>query len=58
MLVRKESGKLGFSELEANIFFSSLFAMCQNQHEIDWVRENLQGSIENMADERSEELEK
>jgi hypothetical protein len=57
MLTRKENGKLGFNDLDAQILFSDLFELCNTEKEIDWVEENLKSYVEYMAEERRDEIE-
>lgn len=56
MLERTENGKLKMNTLDLDIFYSGLFEKCNNERELDWLQEQLQGCLENKADERREEL--
>lgn len=50
-------GKLRLQSLNLQIFFGDMFAKCKNEHEVEWVQEQLQGHVEGTAEERLEELE-
>jgi hypothetical protein len=56
MITRSENGKLKLNALDAEIFFSDLMYMANNANELDFIKDNLVGIIENMYDERFEEL--
>ncbi|MEY8001562.1 hypothetical protein AB8U03_15440 [Clostridium sp. Mt-5] len=56
MLDRK-NGKLAFNCLDAQIFLGDMFAKCKNEHEVEWVQEQLKDCVEGIAEERLEELE-
>ena len=58
MLTRKENGKLGMNYLEFQIFFGDLYGLCKNEHEVEWVRDNLISYVECVADERIDEISK
>ena len=57
MLNRNENGKLALNSLDLQIFLGDLFGKCKNEHEIGWLKEEITGITECIADERSEELE-
>ena len=57
MLTRNEKGKLTLDSLELEIFFDDLFEMCDNQHELDWVLDQIQVCAELCHDESSEKFE-
>nr|DAI90587.1 MAG TPA: hypothetical protein [Caudoviricetes sp.] len=56
MLDRK-NGKLAFKCLDAQIFLGNMFAKCKNEHEVEWLQEQLQSCIEGEAENRLDELE-
>ncbi|EDS78067.1 hypothetical protein CBC_0711 [Clostridium botulinum C str. Eklund] len=56
MLERNEKGKLFLRSLDLQIFLGNLYAECRNQHEVEWVQEQLSDAVECLAEERIEEL--
>jgi hypothetical protein len=57
MLSRNKDGKLVLKSLDLEIFIGDMFGKCKNQHEIDWLQEQLSSCVECSADERTNEIE-
>lgn len=58
MLIRNESGKLFLQSLDLEIFLADLFVKCKNEREVEWLKEQLQESVEVIAEEAEEEFKK
>lgn len=56
MLDRKD-GKLRLQSLDLQIFLADLYAKCKNEHEVEWLQEQLQSCVEGEAENRLDELE-
>ncbi len=57
MLSRNENGKLQFQSLDFQILIGDMFSKCKNEHEVEWVQEQLQSCVECEAEERLSEVE-
>jgi hypothetical protein len=57
MITRSENGKLKLNSLDAEIFFGDLLYLANTVNELDFIKDNLVGIIENIYEERLEELE-
>jgi|GEM_PF-4447510 len=55
MLSRKKDGKLFLDTLEFDIYLDNMFDKCENNKEIDWLSEQLIGSVEKITNERQED---
>lgn len=56
MLSRNENGKLVLKSLDLQIFLGDLFEKCENEHEIEWLQNQITECTECIAEERKEEL--
>lgn len=56
MLERTEKGKLKLNSLNLQIFLGDLFEKCEDEHEIEWLQNQIIECTECIADERREEL--
>lgn len=54
---KTESGRICLGTLSLEIFIGEIFEVCDNEEQIEFVKENLIDIIECVADERLEELE-
>lgn len=57
MLNRNEKGKLAFKSLDFEIFIGDMFAKCKTEREIEWLEEQLNGTVECSSQERRDEIE-
>jgi hypothetical protein len=51
MLTRNENGKLKLNTLDAEIFFGDLLYKAKNESELEFIKDNLVGIIENIYEE-------
>jgi hypothetical protein len=54
---KTKSGRICLGTLSLEIFIGEIFEVCDNEEQIEFVKENLIDIIECVADERLEELE-
>lgn len=56
MISRSERDKIRVHTLDLEIFFDEMFEQCRDQHELDWVLEQIQGCAELSHDQASEKF--
>lgn len=56
MLNRNNNGKLVLKTLDFQIMIGDMFVQCDDEGEVDFLQENLTGIIENLAEERKDEI--
>lgn len=56
MVERNEKGRLQLRSLDMQIFMGDLFEKCENEHEIDWLEDQLTEYAACLADERRDEI--
>ena len=54
---KTENGRICLGTLSLEIFIGEIFEVCDNEEQIEFVKENLIDIIECVADERTEEIE-
>ena len=57
MLDRREDGKLRLNSLDLQIFLGDIFVKCKNEHEVEWLQEQVSSCVEGIAEERLNEFE-
>lgn len=54
---RIENGNLKINTLDLQILIGDMFELCKNEHEVEFISENIIGTVENISEERLEEIE-
>ncbi|MEG0908732.1 MAG: hypothetical protein RSH78_00015 [Bacilli bacterium] len=56
IVTRGLNGKLSINTLALQVFFDDIFSICKNEHEMDFVADNLFGYLEKSLEENLELL--
>lgn len=56
MVDRSERDKIRLNTLDLEIFFDEMFEKCRDQHELDWLLDQIQGCVELSHDQASEKF--
>lgn len=54
-LTRRKDGKLSLNTLEFDIFLDYMFDKCNGAEEVEWLSEQLIGSVDKITNERTED---
>lgn len=54
----RKNGQLCMQSLDVQIMIGDMFEACKNEHEVEWLQEQLLSIVECIGEERLEELER